>query len=187
MKKLIFIILVAFTFCPSSTKAQNSNTKMISYYDPAYRQAYYLIWDTRTGANMQYYWGDSMRWDTMAFNIPSPPLPGIIEGKVMFDVYYDTLMQRAFYTVWDTKTGRNIQYVWDSGSWTDLKVNLPQQPIENPKGEVMLSSYYSEIEKKAFYTFYDTEGGKSVQFFWADDHWSDLKYDLPADPLQYKR
>jgi hypothetical protein len=171
----------------SGIKEQSHNIKMITYYDPAYRQAYYLVWDTRTGANLQYYWSDSLRWDTMAFNIPSPPLPGVLEGKVMFDVYFDTMMKRAFYIVWDTKTGRSIQYVWEDGSWTDLKINLPQQPIENPKGDVMVSTYYSEVEKKAFYTFYDTEGGKSIQFFWSDDHWNDLKYELPPDPLKYKR
>lgn len=187
MKKIIFFLLIAFTFMTKSSHAQSDNIKMITYYDPAYRQAYYLVWDTRTGANLQYYWSDSLRWDTMAFNIPSPPLPGVLEGKVMFDVYYDTMMKRAFYIVWDTKTGRSIQYVWDEGAWTDLKVNLPQQPIENPKGDVMVSTYYSEVEKKAFYTFYETEGGKSIQFFWSDDHWNDLKYELPPDPLKYKR
>jgi len=183
MKKIFLLLVVSIMLFLNAAKAEG-NTQMISYYDPVYKMSYYLVWDTRNGNNLQYYWNDSLRWDTMQFNIPSPPLPGVIEGKVMFDVYFDTLMQRAFYTIWDTKTGRNIQYAWDEGRWTDLKYNLPQNPIENLKGEVMLTSHYSELEKKAFYTFYDTEDGRSKQFFWSEDHWTDIKYNLPELPLK---
>jgi hypothetical protein len=181
MKKIMLSLVVLMFVVSGMMKAQ-TNTKMITYYDPEEKIAYYVVWDTKTGNNLQYYWAGD-KWDTMAFNIPSPPLLDTIKGDIMFDVYYDTKVKRAFYTIWDTKTGKNIQYLWDEGQWSEMKYNLPQQPFEGAKGDIMMTSYYSESEGKAFYVFYDAAGGKSVQYFWADDHWTDMRLNLPEKPL----
>ncbi|MBK6833765.1 MAG: hypothetical protein IPG89_05590 [Bacteroidetes bacterium] len=63
------------------------NTRIISYFDNNYNKSYYLVWDIKSGKNVQYYWADG-KWTAMEINLPQTPLTGVT-GNIMFEVYYD--------------------------------------------------------------------------------------------------
>ena len=185
MKKLNFLILAFFT-CITFIKAQN-NARIISYYDINDKKSYYLAWDIKTGKSLQYYWnGSDHKWDSFEINLPAQPVPGAL-GNIMFDVYYDLKDGSAYYIAWDTKTGKSIQYYWNGTDhkWASFEINLPASPLPGNTGEVMIKSYYATEDNKAYYIVYDTNGGKSIQYYWngSDHKWDAFEINLPEKPL----
>lgn len=185
MKKLSLTLLALF-ICVITLKAQN-NTRIVSYYDLNDKKSYYLVWDIKTGKNVQYYWnGSEHKWDSFEINLPAQPVPGAL-GNIMFDVYYDHKDGAAYYIAWDTKTGKSIQYYWNGSGhkWDAFEINLPASPLPGNTGEVMIKSYYATEDSKAYYIVYDTNGGKSIQYYWngSDHKWDAFEINLPEKPL----
>ena len=185
MKK-ISLVIIALMISSVFLKAQN-NTRMTSYFDLSDKKSYYLVWDIKTGKSIQYYWdGNNTKWASMEINLPAQPVPGAA-GNVMYDVYYDHNDGKAYYIGWDTKTGKSIQYYWDGNStkWAAMEINLPAQPIPGATGEVMIKSYYDSTDGKAYYIVYDTNGGRSIQYYWDGNNtkWAAMEINLPAKPL----
>lgn len=179
MKKIILLFAIIFTSL-SLTKAQT--TRMISYFDSNHDQAYYLVWDIKTGKNIQYYWNDG-KWVSMEINLPQSPLSGVL-GNVMFEVYYDQKYKQAYYIVWDSRGGKSVQYFWNDGKWEVMEINLPATPLPGAKGDVMIRPYYDEKYSQAYYIVYDTAGGKSIQYYWSDGKWTPMEINLPEIPLK---
>ncbi|MDO9000273.1 hypothetical protein [Sediminibacterium sp.] len=185
MKKLK-LLLPLLIICFSFVKAQN-NIRITSYYASNDKKSYYLAWDIKTGKSIQYYWnGKTNTWVSFEINIPEQPLPGAT-GNIMFDVYYDYKDGKAYYIAWDTKGGKSIQYYWNgkTSKWAAFEINLPTTPLPGATGEVLIKSYYSTEDSKAYYLVYDTNGGKSIQYYWdgKSSKWMPFEINLPAKPL----
>jgi len=185
MKKQILLLAIVFCFL-FKLEAQN-NVRMTSYYDYNDSKAYYLVWDTKTGKSMQYYWNSSQtKWDSFEINLPAAPLPGV-KGSVMMDVFYDGNDKKAYYLVWDTKSGKSIQYYWNSSQnkWDSFEINLPESPLPGATGEIGMKMYYDSNDKKAYYIVWDGNSGKSIQYYWnsSQNKWDSFEINLPANPL----
>ncbi len=184
MKKLFFTaILICFTL---KFSAQN-NVRMTSFYDWNDKKAYYLVWDSKTGKSVQYYWNSSStKWDSFEINLPATPLPGV-KGNVMMDVFYDDKDKKAYYLVWDTKGGKSIQYYWNSTStkWDSFEINLPETPLTGATGDIGMKMYYDSNDNKAYYLVWDCNTGKSMQYYWNSNttKWDSFEINLPASPL----
>ena len=65
------------------------------------------------------------------------------------------------------------------------EINLPANPLPGNTGEIMIKSYYSTEDSQAYYLVYDTNGGKSMQYYWngTDHKWNGFEINLPAQPL----
>jgi hypothetical protein len=185
LKISILFVLLSTTIL----KAQN-NTRITSYFDVNDKKSYYLVWDIKTGKSIQYYWdGNDSKWSSFEINLPPQPVPGAT-GNIMFDVYYDHTDGKAYYIAWDTKTGRSIQYYWDGNAskWSPFEINLPSAPLLGALGEIMIKSYFDSTDSKAYYIVYDTNGGKSIQYYWngTDSKWNAFEINLPEKPLAGK-
>lgn len=180
MKKLLLFALIVFGISVVG-KAQN-NTRMVSYFDTKYNQAYYLAWDIKTGKNTQYSWGDG-KWNAMEINLPANPLPGAT-GNIMFEVYYDKKYNQAYYICWDTKTGKSIQYYWGDSKWDAMEINLPASPLPGAKGDIMIRPYFDLKYEQAYYIVYETSQGKSIQYYWGDGKWQAMEINLPEAPVK---
>lgn len=182
-KKLIYLLAICFCF---KISAQN-NVRMTSYYDYNDSKAYYLVWDTKTGKSVQYYWNSSgTKWDSFEINLPASPLAGA-KGSVMMDVFYDGNDKKAYYLVWDTKSGKSMQYYWNSSTtkWDSFEINLPDSPLPGATGDIGMKMYYDSNDKKAYYIVWDSNSGKSIQYYWnsAATKWDSFEINLPASPL----
>jgi pyruvate carboxylase len=187
--KLLQLTLITLVFSITLVKAQN-NVRMTSYYDKNDNKSYYLVWDIKTGKSMQYYWnGSEHKYNAFEINIPAQPLPGAT-GNIMFDVYYDYKDGKAYYIVWDTKTGKSIQYYWNGSAhkYDAFEINLPASPLPGSTGEVMIKVYYDSNDGKSYYIVYDTNGGKSIQYYWngSEHKYNAFEINLPAQPLSGK-
>ncbi|MDF2436479.1 MAG: hypothetical protein K0Q95_855 [Bacteroidota bacterium] len=185
----IKIILFAALLFGGCLHAQN-NARITSYYDSNDDKSYYLAWDIKTGKSIQYYWnGNDNKWDAFEINLPAAPLPGAT-GNILFDVYYDHNDRKAYYIAWDTKGGRSIQYYWNGNDnkWDAFEINLPASPLPGAIGEVMIKSYFDSKDGKAYYLVYDTNGGKSIQYYWngTSSKWEPFEINLPVKPLAGK-
>jgi len=185
MKKQLCLLILVFCFA-LKINAQN-NVKMTSYYDFNDSRAYYLVWDTKTGKSVQYYWNTSKtRWESFEINLPADPLPGVKEAIGM-DVVYNGVDRKAYYLVWDTKTGRSIQYYWNPGKtkWESFEINLPEIPLPGATGEIGMKIYLDSNDNKAYYIVWDTNSGKSIQYYWntSKTRWDSFEINLPASPL----
>jgi hypothetical protein len=196
MKKFILLALVClFTNSIFSQGAvvkagpmTPKNHRMTSYYDVNDKKGYYIVWDTKTGKSIQYYWdSNSTSWKAFEINITANPVPGAT-GSIMFDVYYDYKDSKAYYIAWDTKSGKSIQYYWDSNNtkWSAFELNLPASPLPGATGEIMIKSYFDSTDNKAYYLVYDTNTGKSLQYYWDSNNtkWSAFEINLPENPLK---
>ena len=184
--KHLKLLTLALLICTGMLRAQN-NVRMTSYFDVNDKKSYYIVWDIKTGKSIQYYWnGTYTRWDAFEINLPEKPVPGAL-GNIMFDVYYDYNDSKAYYIAWDTKTGKSIQYYWDGTNtkWSPFEINLPANPVPGATGEVMIKSYYDSTDGKAYYIAYDTNGGKSIQYYWngTETKWDAFEINLPEKPL----
>ena len=185
----ICLFFVVFAFYASLVMSQN-NTRMTCYYDANDNKSYYIAWDIKTGESIQYYWnGSKHQWDAFEINLPAQPVPGAT-GNIMMDVYYDRRDNAAYYIAWDTKTGKSVQYSWNGTDhkWQAFEINLPENPLPGHTGEIMIKSYYSIDDAKAYYMVYDTNGGKSIQYYWngTKHQWEAFEINLPEKPLQKK-
>lgn len=184
MKKL-FVVTLLFLF-GLKLQAQN-NVKMTSFYDWNDKKAYYLVWDSKTGKSVQYYWnGSTNKWDSFEINLPASPLPGAT-GAIMMDVFYDSNDSKAYYLVWDSKGGKSIQYYWNgtSSKWASFEINLPANPLPGATGEIGMKMYYDSNDKKAYYIVWDCNTGKSIQYYWngSATKWDSFEINLPPSPL----
>ncbi len=182
LKLILFFIILSST----CIKAQN-NIRMTSFYDINDKKAYYISWDIKTGKSIQYSWnGGEHKWESFKINIPEKPVAGAL-GNIMFDVYFDHNDGKSYYIAWDTKTGKSIQYSWNGGAhkYDAFEINLPETPLPGATGEVMMKSYYDSNDGKGYYLVYDTNGGKSIQYFWngGAHKWEAFEINLPAKPL----
>lgn len=184
--KTFKLIIVMLLFSSSFLKAQN-NVRMISYYDINDKHGYYMAWDIKNGKSIQYSWdGNSSTWVPFEINIPANPVPGAL-GNIYFDVYYDHTDSKAYYIAWDSKTGKSVQYSWDGNTskWEPFTINLPEKPLPGATGEVLIKSYYDSTDGKGYYLVYDTNGGKSIQYYWDgnESKWVAFEINLPEKPL----
>ena len=161
---------------------QNGNIRFRNYYDSKFEIGYYLTWDINTGKSAQYYWGDGA-WQPMENNLPAQPLEGVVIGKVYMSVYYDPKFEAAYYVVWDTKTGRSLQYYWSEGAWKKMPINLPENPLKDVVGEVMIEPYFDTKYGGAYYLVYDTANGNTMQYYWSDSAWKPMSINLPSNPV----
>ncbi len=102
------------------------------YYDVSDSKAYYIVWDTKGGKSIQYYWnGNDTKWAAMEINLPAAPVPGA-KGDIMIHAYYDHSDKKAYYVVYDTFNGQSIQYYWNGNEtkWSPMEINLPPNPIK---------------------------------------------------------
>ena len=185
MKK---IFLLAVIICFTSKLSAQNNVRMTSFYDWNDKKAYYLVWDIKTGKSIQYYWnGTDSKWDSFSINLPASPLPGSV-GNVMMDVFYDSKDSKAYYLVWDAKTGKSIQYYWNGtdSKWDSFSINLPASPLPGATGEIGMKMYYDTNDGKAYYIVWDCNTGKSIQYYWngTDSKWDSFSINLPASPLK---
>lgn len=185
MKTLKLLLVLAL--CGSTLLKAQNNVRITSYFDANDKKSYYLAWDIKTGKSVQYYWnGSTSKWDAFEINLPAQPVPGAL-GNIMFDAYYDYNDSKAYYTAWDTKTGKSIQYYWDgtNSKWSAFEINLPAAPLPGAIGEIMIKSYYDSNDNKAYYIVYDTNGGKSIQYYWngSNSKWEAFEINLPAKPV----
>jgi hypothetical protein len=107
------------------------NIMMDVFYDDNDKKAYYLVWDTKGGKSIQYYWNSSTsKWESFEINLPEVPLAGAT-GDIGMKMYYDTNDNKAYYLVWDCNTGKSIQYYWNSSAskWDSFEINLPANPL----------------------------------------------------------
>lgn len=184
MKKFIAI---TFFLCLGGRFLAQNNVRMTSFYDWNDKKAYYLVWDTKTGKSVQYYWnGNATKWDAFEINLPASPLPGAT-GNIMMDVFYDSNDGKAYYLVWDTKGGKSIQYYWNGNStkWDSFEINLPATPLAGATGEIGMKMYYDSNDKKAYYIVWDCNTGKSIQYYWNGNatKWDSFEINLPPSPL----
>lgn len=184
--KTFRIILIAFILSSGLLKAQN-NVRMTSYFDVNDKKSYYLVWDIKTGKSIQYYWnGTNNKWESFEINLPPAPVPGAL-GNIMYDVYYDYTDSKAYYIAWDTKTGKSVQYYWDGNNnkWSSFEINLPASPLPGATGEILIKSYFDSTDSKAYYIVYDTNGGKSIQYYWngTNNKWEAFEINLPPKPI----
>jgi len=168
MKNLLIIISLFFiTSCgnKNSGSSGSGNFRMLVYHNIQDNKPYYLIWDITTGKSIQYYWDEQDEWVSFDINLPENPLKDV-KGNVMMDVYYDKGDHETDYIIWDTKTGKSIQYYWEqsSNSWKTMEINLPETPLPGAKGEIMIDGYYNVLDNEPYYLVYDTESGKSNQY-----------------------
>jgi hypothetical protein len=185
MKKLKHLVL-ACLLGAGLAKAQN-NTRINCYYDQNDKKSYYIAWDIKTGTSIQYYWdGTQHKYLPFEINLPAQPVPGAT-GNVLYDVYYDYNDQKAYYIAWDTKSGKSVQYYWDGSQhkYAAFEINLPENSLPGHTGEVMIKVYYSSEDGKAYYVVYDTNGGKSIQYYWDGSQHKYLPFEinLPEKPL----
>lgn len=184
--KRLQLCLIALLFNITLMKAQN-NVRITPYFDSNDNKSYYIAWDIKTGKSIQYYWvGSEHKWASFEINIPAQPVPGAT-GNIMFDVYFDHKDGKAYYIAWDTKTGKSVQYYWNGSEhkYDAFEINLPASPLPGNTGEVMIKSYYDNNDGKAYYIVYDTNGGKSIQYYWngSEHKWDAFEINLPAQPL----
>jgi WD40 repeat protein len=184
MKKLILLALFA---CLAFRISAQNNIRITSFYDWNDRKAYYLVWDTKTGKSVQYYWNSNdSKWDAFEINLPAMPLPGA-KGSVMMDVFYDSNDDKAYYLVWDAKGGKSIQYYWNStgNKWDSFEINLAAAPLPGAVGDIGMKMYYDSNDKKAYYIVWDCSTGKSIQYYWNSgaSKWDAFEINLPASPL----
>ncbi|MCE3279777.1 MAG: hypothetical protein K0S44_1968 [Bacteroidetes bacterium] len=185
LKLFLFVTIMSSGFL----KAQN-NIRMTSYFDINDSKSYYIAWDIKTGKSIQYYWnGTDSRWDAFEINLPASPVPGAL-GNIMFDVYYDHTDKKAYYIAWDTKTGKSIQYYWNGteSKWSAFEINLPPSPLPGALGDILIKSYFDSNDSKAYYIVYDTNGGRSIQYYWNgnESKWNAFEINLPPKPLAGK-
>jgi len=183
-KLILLLILFGSMF---NLHAQN-NIRMTSFYNSIDKAAYYLVWDIKTGKSAQYYWNaTASKWDKMEINLPAQPLTGAT-GNIMMDVFYNSIDKEAYYLVWDTKTGKSVQYYWDGAAskWDKMEINLPAQPLPGATGEIGMKAYYDYNDKAAYYVVWDCASGKSIQYYWdaTTSKWAKMEINLPADPLK---
>lgn len=184
MKK---ICLLAIIFCLTLKFSAQNNVQMTSFYDWNDKKAYYLVWDAKTGKSVQYYWNSSAtKWDSFEINLPAAPLPGA-QGNIRMDVFYDDNDKKAYYLVWDVKSGKSIQYYWNSSAtkWDSFEINLPAASLPGATGDIGMKMYYDSNDKKAYYLVWDCNTGKSIQYYWnsASTKWDSFEINLPASPL----
>ena len=185
MKKIIS--LLALVYCLILKANAQNNVHITSFYDYNDSKAYYLVWDAKTGKSVQYYWNAGQtKWDSFEINLPAAALPGA-KGNIMMDVFYDVNDKKAYYLVWDVKTGKSIQYYWNSGQtrWDSFEINLPATPLPGATGDIGMKMYYDTNDKKAYYIVWDSNSGKSIQYYWnsAQTKWDAFEINLPANPL----
>jgi hypothetical protein len=114
-------------------------------------------------------------------------LKGFTQNNVRMTSFYDWNDKKAYYLVWDIKTGKSIQYYWNGSDskWESFKINLPATPLAGVKGTVMMDIFYDDKDKKAYYLVWDTKGGKSIQYYWngSASKWNSFEINLPETPL----
>jgi len=186
MKKTFLLVIL----CMALKFSAQNNVRMTSFYDWNDKKAYYLVWDTKTGKSVQYYWNSNgSKWDSFEINLPAAPLPGA-KGNIMMDVFYDNNDNKAYYLVWDSKGGKSIQYYWNSNGskWDSFEINLPAAPLPGATGDIGMKMYYDTNDKKAYYIVWDCNTGKSLQYYWNsnDSKWDSFEVNLPATPLSGK-
>lgn len=184
MKKAFLLLVSIFWIIPGT--AQN-NVRMTSYYDYNDSKAYYLVWDITSGKSVQYYWNSAKtKWDAFEINLPATPLLGA-KGHIMMDVFYDSKDRKAYYLVWDTKTGGSVQYYWNPAKtkWEAFEINLPASPLPGATGDIGMKVYFDTNDQKAYYIVWDSNSGKSMQYYWNSDlnKWDAFEINLPASPL----
>lgn len=187
--KYFNLLILSLILSATTAKAQN-NVRITSYFDNKDKRSYYLAWDIKTGESVQYSWnGTTFKYEAFAINIPAQPVPGAT-GNIMFDVYFDSKDNKSYYIAWDTKTGKSVQYTWNNAErkYEAFDINLPEKPLANVTGEVMIKAYYDVTDGKGYYMVYDTNGGKSLQYRWngTDYKWVAFEINLPEKPLDVK-
>lgn len=147
-------------------------------------KTYHLFWDTKTGNSQLYSW-DSYESKYVAGKIGLPDNPlGEVKGKVMVNTYIKS--GKTYHLFWDTQTGNSKLYSWDSydSKYVAGKIGLPNNPLENVEGDVMVSTYVKS--GKTYHLFWDTKTGDSQLYRWDSDK---SKYvtgqvGLPDGPLK---
>lgn len=172
-----------------AVKAQN-NVRITSYYDGKDEKSYYLTWDIKTGKSVIYSWnGTQHKYVAFSINLPAQPVPGA-KGNIMFDAYYDAKDGTSYYLAWDTKTGKSVQYSWSGSAhgYVAFTINLPENPLPNATGDIMMKAYYDPTDNKSYYVVYDTNGGKSIIYSWngGEHKYAPLTINLPDRPLEGK-
>lgn len=146
--------------------------------------ASHLAWDTETGNSQLYLWNASQAKYTVAeIGIPANPLPNA-KGEIMVRSYLNN--NKVFHLFWDTETGSSKLYSWNDAErkYTAAVTNLPETPLQNVKGKIMVNSYVNN--GKTFHLFYDTESGASKVYSWdaSQAKYTAAQFDLPQEPLK---
>ncbi len=144
-----------------------------------------LVWDTHTGKSVFYAWNSEIvNWKAYSINLPENPVAGA-KGNIMMAPYVDKT-GRDVCLVWDTQTGKSVFFAWNADivNWKAYSINLPEIPLTDAKGQIMMVSYVDKTGRDVCLVW-DTQTGKSVFYAWNADivNWKAYSINLPENPV----
>lgn len=163
----------------------SQNVMMHCYIDNIGRDVC-LVWNTKTGQSKFYTWNYELNdWSSFEINLPAKPVPGA-NGEIMMHPYKDR-NGRDICLVWEQMTGKSLYYFWSASAndWTAFDLNLPENPVPNAIGRIMMRPYINNIGREICLVW-DVTSGKSVYYAWSisEKIWKPSEINLPEIPTQ---
>ena len=107
------------------------------------------------------------------------------QNHTFFVPYIDNTGRDVCLT-WENQTGKSVFYAWSSNinNWQAYNINLPQNPVPQSKGPIMMHPYVDKIGRDVCLTW-DTQTGKSVFYSWSSEikNWKAYTINLPENPV----
>ena len=186
MKKTLLLLLISFVWTTSFSQIDpaKNNIHLYPYVDNTGRDVC-LAWDNQTGKSFFYSWNTSIKnWKAYEINLPENPIPDA-KGPIMMSPYVDKT-GRDVCLAWDTKTGKSLFYSWNTSSkdWKAYEINLPENPIPDAKGQIMMSPYIDNTGRDVCLVW-DTQTGKSLFYSWdtSSKNWKAYEINLPENSI----
>ena len=193
MKQLIITALffLALAAQPASAQTGEIMTTYHEYQAKGYQYRIVLVWNTKTGKALRYYY-DNDNWYPSTATLPENPLGEASNavGEIMMDYheYQTDKYQYRIIWVWNTKTGQSARYYYDNDQWHKSSAALPDNPLGEPTNAVgtITMDYHEYQNDKYQYRIVlvtNTQTGQTVRYYYDNDQWHQSTAALPADPL----